>query len=88
MLDLFPDRDKHKFHAYMDGRDSLLFKSLVRKLGSEERAQNAFILLGVISEEEKKDSLDSRKRVTKAKNAFPDYVGVTFDAFNGMLEDV
>lgn len=87
MLDLFPDRDKHKFHAYMDGRDALLFRSLVKKLGSEEHAQNAFILLGVISEEGKKNSSDALKRITKAKKAFPEYVGVSFDTFNGMLEE-
>ena len=87
MLDLFPDREKHKFHAYMDGRDALLFHSMVKKLGSEERVQNAFILLGVISKEEKKISSDALKRAERAKSLFPDCVGVTFDTFKVMLEE-
>ncbi len=84
MLDVFPDsQDSSRALAYMDGRDAALFRSLVRRLGSEEKVQNGFILMGVVSDLERSGANDLR--VKRAKSFFPEYVGVSFESFSALL---
>lgn len=71
--------------VYMDGLDARIFKQLLYKLGSEERVQNAIILNGLLSKSESPISL---KKAGEIKASFPEYVGVTFDEFNHILEDI
>ncbi|MHB8567424.1 MAG: hypothetical protein ACYC7D_09260 [Nitrososphaerales archaeon] len=88
MLDIFPDsEDDSKALAYMDGSDASIFRSLARRLGSEERVQNAFILVGLISELEAKGSSENSLKAERAKHFFPQYAGITFEKFESLIKE-
>lgn len=87
MLDisLRPELPK-KALVYLDGQDARLFKNLVKILGSEERAQCAIILTGVMAEA-KKDRLTTDAEREVVKN-FKELVGCDYVAFQRLVENL
>jgi hypothetical protein len=78
------DETNHSITIYMDGKDSRLFRRLVSRLGSEEAAQNAIILQGLL------ENLNERGKESEAKKIEKQWkkiVGVTKAEFDAAIED-
>jgi hypothetical protein len=73
---------------YADGRDARVLRRLIEVLGSEERAQNALILIGFLSRLEKKAGMASATRVKMAKDSFRELVGVSYNDFGRIVESL
>lgn len=69
--------------VYLDGQDARIFKKLVKALGSEERAQNAMILTGLLagSPNDKLSYEDKRKVIA----SFREIVGCDYEAFQNLV---
>lgn len=81
MLDIsFRSELPGKILVYMDGYDARVFKRLVKTLGSEEYAQNAILLTGLLS-----DSPDGTKLSPEdehgVKASFNELVGLSYEEF-------
>lgn len=74
--------------AYFDGRDARVYKALVSRLRSEEAAQNAIILVGLMAKLKKLDSCRASEEVERIQKLFPKHVGVSYRKFVLMLDDV
>jgi hypothetical protein len=72
--------------AYLDGSDARIFKRLLCKLGSEERVQNAMILTGLLSQTTETGMRINKRQANETKASFSEFVGVSFEDFNKMLE--
>ncbi|MDG6998557.1 MAG: hypothetical protein JRN15_05520 [Nitrososphaerota archaeon] len=70
--------------VYMDGQDARLFKRLAKILGSEKRAQNAMILIGLLagSSNEKLSTEDQREIVS----SFQEIIGYDYEVFQKLVE--
>ena len=68
----------------MDGQDARLFKRLAKILGSEKRAQNAMILIGLLagSSNEKLSTEDQREIVS----SFQEIIGYDYEVFQKLVE--
>jgi len=71
---------------YADGRDGRVLRRLIDVLGSEERAQNALILVGFLSKLEKKAGMASATRVKMVKDSFRELTGVSYTEFSRIAE--
>ena len=86
MIDISIDRDDGaKVHAYLDGPDARLFRILRAKLGSDESAQNAIILQGLIS---KLQWGGNRKQIEEIEKAFPDIIGVSYAELQRIVSSI
>ena len=72
--------------AYFDGLDARLYRAFTEKLGSEERVQNAMILLGLMKKLKELKNADSSQEVARAEGAFQEYVGISFEKFDKLLQ--
>ena len=87
MLEVFVDQDNESsVVAYLDGRDARLFKEIQARLGSEEKVHNAFILLGLLKKLVDLDTINSSQEAEMTKSIFPEYVGVSFEEFENLLQ--
>jgi hypothetical protein len=76
LIDISMDRrDSTKAFAYLDGPDARLFRRLRAKLGSDQSAQSAIILEGLIN---KLEGSKNSKKVEEIKLLFPKIVGVSY----------
>lgn len=76
MMDISVRRDaKDKAFVYLDGPDARLFNALEYRLGSDDLAQNAIILEGLIS---KWRAAGNKAQITRTQKIFPKIVGVTY----------
>jgi hypothetical protein len=86
LIDISIDRhDNAKAYAYLDGPDARLFRILRAKLGSDESAQNAIILQGLIS---KLQWEGKRKQIEEIEKAFPDIVGVSYAELQRIVSSI
>ena len=86
MLDVSLDRqDSSKAVAYFDGKDARVFVFLREKLGSDERVQNAIILLGLIAKLGTSTRKSDRLRLQKARKAFVEFVGIPYEKLEELL---
>lgn len=72
--------------VYLDGHDARLFKKLVKVLGSEERAQSAIILTGVMAEPKRERLTPDAER--EVVNSFKELVGCEYEAFLKLVENL
>jgi hypothetical protein len=70
----------------LDGRDAELFRMLVRKLGSEKRAQDAIILQGYLTKLSQSGQV-SAIDVERVERLWPKVIGVSKKQFDAMLEE-
>jgi len=73
---------------YTDGADARLLRKLISALGSEEKAQNAIILMGFLTKLEKKSDHASSARAKRVRDNFEDLVGMPFQEFERFLADI
>jgi hypothetical protein len=71
--------------VYLDGLDARIYKELLKKLGSEERVQNAIILSGLLSKSRRNRKI-SEAKLRAARSSFRELVGITFEDFAIFLE--
>jgi len=74
--------------VYSDGVDARLLRKLIAALGSEEKAQNALILMGFLSKLEKKSGIASAVRAKRVRESFQDLVGIPFQEFQRLTESL
>jgi len=74
--------------VYTDGVDARLMRKLISSLGSEERAQNALILTGLLSKLEKKTDAASAARAKRVRERFDELVGIPFQEFQRLTETI
>ncbi len=74
--------------AYFDGRDARVYKALVSRLGSEDAAQNAIILVGLMAKLKKLGSRKASDEVETIQKLFPKHVGVSYRRFVSMLDEI
>ena len=87
MLEVFVDGESDSnVIAYLDGRDARLFRAIQNKLGSEERTQNALILLGLLKKLTELGTMESLEDFEATKSLFPEFVGTRFDDFEEMIQ--
>ncbi|HZW56091.1 MAG TPA: hypothetical protein VFF30_07370 [Nitrososphaerales archaeon] len=88
MLDVSVDRkDSSRAVAYFDGKDARVFCFLREKLGCDERAQNAIILVGLVAKLEASSRKADRLKLRKTKQAFGELVGVPYEEFDSIVRD-
>jgi hypothetical protein len=73
---------------YADGRDARVLRRMIELLGSEEKAQNALILIGFLAKLEKKAGMASAARVKVVKENFRELVGVSYGEFGRLVESI
>ncbi len=83
----FSQNEQHpaRVVVYLDGPDARVFKRLVSKLGSEESAQNAIILLGFLT---KLRETGAESQALQIENHWRSLVGVTKGVFDSVMEDI
>lgn len=74
--------------VYTDGVDARLLRKLISALGSEEKAQNALILMGFLSKLEKKSGVAYAVRANKVRESFEELVGIPFQEFQRLTESL
>jgi hypothetical protein len=74
--------------VYADGADGRLLRNLISVLGSEERAQNAIILTGLLRKFERNGSPTSIARAKRVKEKFEDLVGVPYEDYWKLLDSL
>ena len=86
MIDISVDRqDTAKATAYLDGADARLFRRLRVKLGSDEFAQNAIILQGLIS---KLEGSRKKKEVEEIEKLFPGIIGISYAELQRIVSSI
>lgn len=86
MLDVSTRREvPGKAIVYMDGVDARVYKNLLKKLGSEERLQNAIILSGLLTKANSSSEF-SHASVKRIKSGFNETVGISFEEFTSLVE--
>ena len=73
---------------YADGVDARVIRKLISFLGSEERAQNALILTGLLSKLEKTSNAVSTARAKRVRESFEDLVGISYQDFKRLSESI
>lgn len=66
--------------VYLDGIDARVYKQLLEQLESEERVQNAIILLALLSQA-KKDNRAGSSVVKRVKSKCFELLGISFEEF-------
>ncbi|MGI0079242.1 MAG: hypothetical protein ACRECH_06425 [Nitrososphaerales archaeon] len=74
--------------AYFDGADARIYRGLVSRLGSEDAAQNAVILIGLIAKLGKLRTRKATEEIGRIHRLFPKLVGVSYKRFDSMLDDI
>jgi hypothetical protein len=74
--------------VYADGVDARLLQKLVSALGSEEKAQNALILMGFLAKLEKKGGAISAARIKRVVENFEQLVGISYEEFRQLIETI
>ncbi len=79
--------------AYLDGLDARIFNTLVERLGSEKRAQNAIILMGLLTKLGAEATGQSRRESQRkmgeiVREAFPESTGVSFAEFEKIISNI
>ena len=82
------DADPNRAIAYLDGLDARLYKALVVRLGSEDAAQNAVILVGLMEKLRKVGTTAAASEIAKLQRLFPKVVGVSYKRFDKILDEV
>ena len=86
MLDVSTRRDvPSKALVYMDGLDARVYTSLLKKLGSEKRLQNAIILSGLLAKVNSSSEF-GQANSRRIKSGFRKIVGISYDEFNSLVE--
>lgn len=86
MLDVSTRREvPSKAIAYMDGVDARVYKSLLKKLGSEERLQNAIILSGLLAKANSNSEF-SHASLKKIKSGFKEIIAISYEEFTSLVE--
>jgi hypothetical protein len=76
LIDISIDRDDSaKAYAYLDGADARVYRKLRDKLGSDESAQNAMILQGLMNKLERSGNI---RKVGEIEKLFPDIIGISY----------
>ncbi len=73
---------------FLDGKDARVFRRLLSELGSEDQVQNAMILCGLLAEIREGKELPSKMGVKEIESIFPEYVGVSFEEFTEILDNL
>jgi hypothetical protein len=82
LLDVSYRSDKPDIvRVYADGADARVLRNLISMLGSEEKAQVALILTGLLSKLEKKSGSASAVRAKKVKESFKELLGISYQEF-------
>jgi hypothetical protein len=71
----------------MDGLDARIYKQLLKRLGSEERVQNAIILSGLLSQSRKSKNI-SETKLRAARSSFRELVGISYEDYGILLESL
>ena len=82
------DADPNRAIAYLDGADARLYRALVVHLGSEEAAQNAVILVGLMEKLRKVGTSAASSEMAKLQRIFPKVVGVSYKHFDQILGQI
>lgn len=97
MLDVYPnlglsdDNDNNNNNnkdaiVYLDGIDARIYRALSKRLGSEERVQNAFILMGLLAKlEENGDREGSEEQSRSVRENFENFVGISYTEFDELI---
>jgi hypothetical protein len=86
LLDISVRKDKPgQAIVYLDGADARLFNLLVSRLGSEEAAQNAVILVGLLAKLEKNGSEQANRATRNIHSAFRNLVGMSLEELNELV---
>ncbi|MDG6996810.1 MAG: hypothetical protein JRN52_12880 [Nitrososphaerota archaeon] len=88
LLDISQTRERKRLTVYMDGVDARVFQALKLNLGSEERAKNAILLIGLLVKLDRNKNAESGKRSKKIMRSFGDIVGISFGNFEEMLDSI
>ena len=89
LLDISPAKnDKSEAIVYLDGKDARVYRTLVNVLGTEEKAQNAIMLLGLLEKLRQLTSEEGQIRRSKTRDLFPEYVGVSYEQFQRLVEEI
>ena len=70
----------------MDGVDARLFRALEQRLGSEERARDCIILMGLLEKIRHKRTRVSTKRIEVIRSSFDEIVGISYPDFESLIE--
>ena len=79
--------DSLKAVAYLDGIDARIFTRLTQRLGSQEKAQNAIILVGLFHNFESSRSKASLEKIEKIKLYFIEELGMPFDELDYIIDE-
>lgn len=74
--------------AYFDGADARVYRTLVSRLGSEDAAQNAVILVGLLAKLRKLETRKAAEEIDRIQRLFPKLVGVSYKKFDAILDDI
>jgi hypothetical protein len=82
-----PKKNPNRIFVTLDGKDGVLFKRLIRVLGSEKRAQNAVILEGFIARLRATDQI-SQKEIAIVEKRWKTLTGYTKGDFDSLMKQV
>ena len=88
LLDITQAREKNRLSVYMDGADARVYRALKLKLGSEERANNAMLLTGMIEKLQRKQDKHSVETIRGIKRNFNELVGISYTRFEELLDSL
>ena len=88
LLDISRAREKNRLSVYMDGADARVYRALKLKLGSEERANNAILLTGMIEKLQLRQDKYSVETIRSIKRNFNELVGISSTRFEELLDSL
>ena len=89
MIDISIRRENpYRAIAYFDGADARVYRAIVSRLRSEDAAQNAVILVGLIAKLGKLQTKKAVEEIERIQKLFPRLVGISYKKFDAMLDDI
>jgi hypothetical protein len=76
-----------KVSVYLDGLDARIFSSLVSRLGSEEKAQEAIILVGMIERLSREKTRSSQLKIGKIRSYFRDNLKFPLEDMYSVIDE-